>query len=71
MISDSDTESAPFVAAVNEAFVHKYLARQNALGRELDLGGKDTGNVEAVPHRGRPVGSGGRSRRRCCQSLCF
>jgi len=43
MIADSDAPSTPFVAVVNEALVKKYFADKNPLGRQIDLGGKETG----------------------------
>ena len=46
MIADSDAASAPFVAVVNEAFVKQYFAGQEPLGKQIDLGGKDTGMIE-------------------------
>ncbi len=45
MIADSDAASAPFVAVVNQAFVKKYFAGQDPLGKQIDLGGKDTGMI--------------------------
>jgi putative ABC transport system permease protein len=43
MITDSDALSTPFVAVVNEALVKKYFAGKDPLGRQIDLGGKETG----------------------------
>lgn len=48
MITDSDAASTPFVAVVNEAFVKKYFAGREPLGKQIDLGGKDTGMI--VPY---------------------
>jgi predicted permease len=45
-ITDSDVAAAPFVAVVNEALVKKYFAGQNPLGKQINLGGKDTGMVK-------------------------
>lgn len=46
MIADSDTPATPLVAVVNETLVNKYFAGQDPLGRQIDLGGKDTGMVK-------------------------
>jgi predicted permease len=43
MVSDDDTENAPFVVAVNEAFARKYFPDKDPLGAQLDFGGKDMG----------------------------
>ena len=46
MITDSDTLSSPFVAVVNEAMVKKYFNGKDPLGKQISLGGKDTGMVK-------------------------
>lgn len=46
MISDDDVASAPFVAVINEALARKYFANQDPLGRQIILGGKDTGMIK-------------------------
>jgi putative ABC transport system permease protein len=46
MISDSDVATAPFVAVVNEALAKKYFAGQEPVGKQINLGGKDTGMVK-------------------------
>ncbi|MBZ5520727.1 MAG: ABC transporter permease [Acidobacteriia bacterium] len=46
MISEDDTAAAPFVMVVNEAFAHKYFPDQDPLGRQLNLGGADTGMIK-------------------------
>ena len=43
MIEDSDTASSPMVAVVNDSLVRKYFQGRTPLGKQLDLGGKDTG----------------------------
>ena len=43
MITDSDTLSTPFAAVVNEALVKKYFSGKDPLGKQIDLGGKETG----------------------------
>ena len=43
MLDDGDVLSTPFVAVVNEAFAKKYLPAQKPLGKQINLGGKDTG----------------------------
>lgn len=46
MIGDSDTLATPFVAVVNQALVKKYFADQEPLGKQINLGGKDTGMIK-------------------------
>ena len=46
MIEDSDAASAPFVAVVNETFARKYFPGESPLGKQVDLGGKDTGMLQ-------------------------
>jgi len=46
MIEDSDVLSAPFVVVVNEALVKKYFPGTDPLGKQLDIGGKDTGMIK-------------------------
>ncbi len=46
MIDENDTASTSYVAVANEAFVHKYFHDEEPLGRQLDLGGKDTGMLK-------------------------
>jgi putative ABC transport system permease protein len=46
MISDDDVASAPFVAVINEAVAKKYFAGKDPLGRQIVLGGKDTGMIK-------------------------
>ena len=46
MISDEDTASAPFVTVINEALAKKYFRGQDPLGKQIDLGGKDTGMIK-------------------------
>jgi predicted permease len=46
MVDDSDTAAAPLVVAVNETFVKRYFSNDNPLGRQISLGGKDTGMVQ-------------------------
>jgi predicted permease len=43
MIADSDAASTPFVAVVNQAFVKSFFPGQDPLGKQISLGGKDTG----------------------------
>ncbi len=45
-ITDSDTLAMPFVAVVNEALVKKYFAGKDPLGKQINLGGKETGMVK-------------------------
>jgi putative ABC transport system permease protein len=46
MITDADTASMPPVAVVNEALVKKYFQGKDPLGKQINLGGKDTGMVK-------------------------
>jgi putative ABC transport system permease protein len=46
MIGDSDAAGAPFVCVVNQALAQKYFAGSDPLGKQLNLGGKDTGMVQ-------------------------
>jgi putative ABC transport system permease protein len=46
MIEDGDSAAAPFVAVVNEAFVKKYFPNQDPTGKQINLGGKDTGMIK-------------------------
>jgi putative ABC transport system permease protein len=45
MITEDDTLSAPFVVVVNETLVHKYFPNEDPIGKQIDLGGKDTGMI--------------------------
>jgi putative ABC transport system permease protein len=46
MITDGDSLSTPFVVVVNEALAKKYFSGQEPLGKQINLGGKDTGMVK-------------------------
>ena len=46
MIGDGDAVTAPFVAVVNESLVKKYFAGTDPLGKQINLGGKDTGMLK-------------------------
>jgi Acidobacterial duplicated orphan permease len=46
MIDDGDVLSTPFVVVVNETFAKKYLGGQNPLGKQINLGDKDTGMIK-------------------------
>jgi predicted permease len=46
MIADSDTNSTPLVAVVNESLAKKYFPGKDPLGKQINLGGKDTGMVK-------------------------
>ena len=45
-IADGDTADAPFVAVINETLARKYFAGGDALGQQLDLGGRETGMLK-------------------------
>jgi predicted permease len=46
MITDADALSSPFVAVVNETLARKYLPGTDPLGKQINLGGKDTGMIK-------------------------
>ena len=46
MIDDGDVLTTPFVMVVNEAFVNKNFASQDPIGKQINLGGKDTGMIK-------------------------
>ena len=46
MITDDDTETAPYVIAINEALARKYFPNQDPIGMKVDLGGKDNGMLK-------------------------
>lgn len=48
MIEPSDGMAAPPVAVINEAFAKKYFPGQDPLGKQINLGGKDTGMVKPL-----------------------
>lgn len=45
MIEDSDSAGAPFVAVINQTLAKKYFAGQDPVGKQVSLGGADTGMV--------------------------
>jgi putative ABC transport system permease protein len=49
MVDDGDAATTPFSATVNEAFQKKYFPGTDPIGKEIDLGGKDTGMLK--PYR--------------------
>jgi predicted permease len=46
MIGDDDVAITPFVTVINEALARKYFAGKDPLGKQIDLGGKDTGMLK-------------------------
>jgi predicted permease len=46
MIAESDAASTPFVAVVNQAFVKSFFPGEDSLGKQINLGGKDTGMIK-------------------------
>ena len=46
MIEEGDIASAPFVVVVNETLARKYFGGQDPLGKQINLGGKDTGMIK-------------------------
>jgi len=45
MVNEDDTLSTPFAVAVNETLVHTYFPGEDPIGKQIDLGGKDTGMI--------------------------
>ncbi|HEY2117169.1 MAG TPA: ABC transporter permease [Candidatus Angelobacter sp.] len=43
MITNEDGANAPYVIVVNETLANKYFKGEDPLGKEINLGGKDTG----------------------------
>ena len=46
MIEDSDTASMPFVVVINQAFAKAFFAGKDPIGKQINLGGKDTGMIQ-------------------------
>ncbi len=46
MLTDADVATTPFVAVVNETLARKYFAGKDPLGKQIDLGGKQTGMIK-------------------------
>ena len=46
MTGDGDVATTPFVVEINEAFAKKYFPGKDPLGKQLNLGGKDTGMIK-------------------------
>jgi putative ABC transport system permease protein len=46
MIGDGDVLSSPFAVVINETLAHKYFPGADPLGKQIDLGGKDTGMIK-------------------------
>jgi predicted permease len=46
MVGDGDTLSTPFAVVVNETLAKKYFAGKDPLGKQINLGGKDTGMMK-------------------------
>jgi predicted permease len=46
MIGDADVSTTPFVMVINQALEKKYFAGNDPLGKQLNLGGKDTGMIK-------------------------
>ena len=46
MIEDSDNASTQFVAVINQAFAKAYFAGKDPIGKQINLGGKDTGMIQ-------------------------
>jgi predicted permease len=46
MLTDGDVLTTPFVVVINETLAKKYFSGEDPLGKQLDLGGKDTGMIK-------------------------
>lgn len=46
MVDDGDVPSTPFIAVVNEALAKKYFNGKEPLGKQINLGGTETGMIE-------------------------
>jgi putative ABC transport system permease protein len=46
MIGDGDVLSTPFAIAINETLAKKYFPGADPLGKQINLGGKDTGMIK-------------------------
>ena len=46
MITDDDVATSPFVVVINEALARKYFAGRDPLGKQINLGGKETGMIQ-------------------------
>jgi len=46
MIADEDTANTPFVAVINESLAKQYFHNEDPLGKQINLGGKDTGMLK-------------------------
>lgn len=45
MIEDSDTASTEFVVVINQAFAKAFFGGKDPIGKQINLGGKDTGMI--------------------------
>jgi len=46
MVGEQDTLATPFAVAINETLAKKYFSGKDPIGKELNLGGKDTGMIK-------------------------
>jgi putative ABC transport system permease protein len=46
MIGDGDVSSTPFSLVINETLARKYFPGKDPLGKQIELGGKDTGMIK-------------------------
>jgi putative ABC transport system permease protein len=46
MVGEQDTLATPFSAAINETLAKKYFSGKDPIGKQINLGGKDTGMIK-------------------------
>ncbi|HEY1161192.1 MAG TPA: ADOP family duplicated permease, partial [Terracidiphilus sp.] len=46
MVGDGDVLTTPFAVTINETLARKYFPDKDPLGKQIDLGGKDTGMIK-------------------------